>query len=396
MKKIVLATTALVSVAYAGSALAQESMVMAPQGASAEIGGFYEFGYQSYDDDDQEQDNGSDSGSYSDTELFVSFSRVTDNGLTFGMDVQLESGTIANNGSPSDNNADEASLYIQGDFGRIVLGENDRASDDFQTWAPTHDGTYGQDDGRQYPQFVPDGAFDIEETDDENEFVPATKSYVQAFAGNPSYGDNYKIAYFTPDFSGFRFGVSWEDSQSGTSGDGSYLTSNYSVTDDGDFIPPSEVISNEEADISLGASYSADLNGMDLTINIAASDNGEDDAAERSSIAYGVAVDWHDLSLTVSHAKFEEGEDTGAETTGFGIGYQINDQLSVGGYFANADHDVLNQSADIVSLSAGYTIASGLSATLAWNQFDLSGRNFSGDRVENEGQEAVFQVEVAF
>ena len=64
---------------------------------------------------------------------------------------------------------------------------------------------------------------------------------------------------------------------------------------------------------------------------------------------------------------------TGAETTGFGIGYQINDQLSVGGYFANADHDVANQSADIVSLSAGYTIATGLSATLAWNQFDLSG-----------------------
>ena len=53
MKKIVLATTALVSVAYAGSALAQESMVMFPQGADASIGGFYEFGYQSYTDDDE-------------------------------------------------------------------------------------------------------------------------------------------------------------------------------------------------------------------------------------------------------------------------------------------------------------------------------------------------------
>ena len=73
-----------------------------------------------------------------------------------------------------------------------------------------------------------------------------------------------KIAYFTPDFSGFSFGVSWEDS--GGSG--------------------------EDADISVGASYSTDFGDMDLTLNVAAENNGEDEAAEKSSIAYGVEVDW--------------------------------------------------------------------------------------------------------
>ena len=161
MKKIVLATTALVSVAYAGSALAQESMVMFPQGAEASIGGFYQFGYGSYQDDEEEADDlGADSGSHTDTELFIFFSRTTDNGLTFGMDVQLEAGTAAGNSDFTSSkvvdgddgvtgevaipgSSDEASLYIQGDFGRIVLGDNDRASDDFQTYAPTHAGTYG-------------------------------------------------------------------------------------------------------------------------------------------------------------------------------------------------------------------------------------------------------------
>ena len=384
MKKIVLATTALVSVAYAGSALAQESMVMAPQGASAEIGGFYQFGYQSYEDDTVAEANGADSGSYGDSEIFISFSRVTDNGLTFGMDVQLETSTTAG-GAPG--NSDESSLYIQGDFGRLELGESNRASDSFQTWAPTHDGTYGQDDGQTYPKFKGEDAL---------------RPYVKPFAGNPSYNDNSKIAYFTPDFSGFRFGVSWEDSQSATrTGDddtvyGSHLTSPATLGVDDDH-PSVGVISNEEADISLGASYSADLGDMNITLNIAADDNSEDGEYERSSIAYGVAVDWHDLSLTLARASFEEGERTGAETTGFGVGYQINDQLSVGGYFANADHDILKQSADIVSLSAEYTIATGLTATLAWNQFDLSSTAGGGTTpIENEGQEAILEVEVSF
>ena len=137
---------------------------------------------------------------------------------------------------------------------------------------------------------------------------------------------------------------------------------------------------------------------MDLTLNVSAIDNGEDDAAERSSIAYGVAVGWQDLSLTLAHARFEADGTTGARTTGFGIGYQINDKLSVGGYYADADNDrdTVNQEAAIVSLSAGYAIATGLTATLAWNQFDLEGVNAGGDPLENDGQEAVFQVEVAF
>ena len=373
MKKIVLATTALVSVAYAGSALAQESMVMVPQGTDASIGGFYEFNYRSYTDDSNDDDNGGDSGSYGDGEILISFERTTDNGLTFGMDVQLESGTtiggeesidvdddgVADLELPSrGGNSDEASLFIQGDFGRVILGESDRASESFQTWAPTHAGTYGQDDGPTSPQF-------------KRENRDTLSSEVKPFAGNVAYDDSSKIAYFTPDFSGFSFGVSWEDSDSGNSG--------------------------EEADISVGASYSADLSGMDLTLNIAADDNGEDGDDERSSISYGVEVYWHDLSLTLSHAKFEVGEETDAETTGFGIGYQINDQLDVGGYYANADNDRdgVDQSADIVSLSAEYAIAPGLTTTLAWNQFDLTS-TAGTTPVTNEGQEAIFEIEVAF
>jgi outer membrane protein OmpU len=320
MKKIVLATTALVSVALAGPVLAQESMVMGPQGADASIGGYYEFRQTDYSE--------GDSASSGDTEIFISFSRVSESGLEFGVDWQLEAGTT------TDNNTDEASMYVAGEFGRVVFGENDHAHDSFQTWAPTHAGSIGQDDATNF--------YDGSKAND-----------FGGFAGNALYSDTSKIAYFSPNLGGFNFGFSWQDQ-------------------------------GDDAEISVGGAYSQALtDNIDLTIRAASYDNGADGAAEINSLSYGATLALGDLTLTAANVDAENGS-LAMEVenlTGVGIGYAISDELSVGAYFSEQGDSEWN------SFSAEYIIAQGLSATVARNGQETN---------STDASEVIFEIGVSF
>lgn len=318
MKKIVLATTALVSVALTGPVLAQESMVMAPQGADASIGGFYEFRQTDY----SENDALATDGSTSDTEIFISFSRVSESGLEFGVDWQIEAGTTANN------NTDEASLYIAGEFGRVVFGENDPAHDSFQTWAPTHAGSIGQDDASNFG----------------------------GWAGNATYDDTAKVAYFSPNLGGFNFGVSWQDN-------------------------------GDDAEVSLGGAYTHQVSDtIDLTLAAGSYDNGDSGSNEKSSLSYGVTLGLGDLTLTAANAESETGGVEADNLAGAGIGYTLTDDLSVGAYFAEQGNSEWN------SFSAEYVIAQGLTASIARNGWE-GDANAAGS---TDASEVVFELGVSF
>lgn len=317
MKKIILATTALVSVGFAGSALAQESMVMGPMGAEAHLGGFYEYRYTDYSD--------GLATSSADAEIFLSFSTVSDSGLEIGVDYQLE----ANTGSTT--NVDEASLYVAGEFGRVVFGENDHASDSFQTWAPTHAGSIGQDDGTN-DDFYNDG------------------QEMGGWAGNAQYSDDAKIAYFSPSFSGFAFGVSWQEA---------------SAADD-------------DGAVTGGITYSTEIaDSFDLTLNAASFNNGKDGSDEDSSTSLGADLGIGDFAVTLATVDYN----AASSRTGLGLGYTISDDLSVGAYFAEQGDKEWN------SFSAQYVIASGLTATLARNGVEDNG---------TDADELVFEIGVSF
>lgn len=316
MKKLILATTALVSVS--GAAMAQESMVMGPMGAEAHLGGYYEYRYTDYSE--------SQSASSADAEIFISFSTVTENGLEYGVDFQLEAntGTASLDGSDIDDtaNADEASLYIAGEFGRVVFGENDHASDSFQTWAPTHAGSIGQDDASNFG----------------------------GWAGNAQYSDNAKIAYFSPSFNGFNFGVSWQEAAD----------------------------ADDDPLVTGGLSYAVDLaDGMDLTLNAASYTNGESGADEDSSVSYGASFGLGDFSVTAANVDYNED----GSLFGVGLGYAISSDLSVGAYFSEQDDTEWN------SFSAQYVIASGLTATLARNGMEDN---------STDANELVFEIGASF
>ncbi|MCG8624105.1 MAG: porin [Proteobacteria bacterium] len=398
MKKTLLATTALISVAYAGSTLAQESMVMAPQGTDASLGGFYEFGYNSFS---QSAEIGPDnrtldeSRTYGDSELFLSFSRTSDAGLEYGMDVQMEivngGESVPNSGGQGD--VDEASMYIAGPFGRFVIGNNDPASDSFLTWLGTA-GSYGQDDVQNgLPDYIfrANGNRVVAESDGTN-YLNARAVRVKPFAVNPSYDDGSKIAYFSPDLDGFRFGASWEDT------------------------------GDEDDDISYGGELTRGVGDWgDLTVRFAYRDDSDrvvetGQVETDESVSYGAELTlWDDIDITLGYAKIDnfrlgapdptDDFDHRIRTTAGGVGYQVNDRLYVS-YFS-AESEAKNhlgeggdQEGEFSSISASYEFAPGLSFALSFNTFEITetvrtGAN-AGDKYSNEGDEVVSELEVSF
>ena len=146
MKKILYATTAIAAVSAISAANAQESAMMSAAGNDLSIGGYYEFGYASRSDDRAGDDNGADSFTYGDSELYIDFETTSDAGLTYGvqLDFEVVSGNRHVESGPA-KNAEESSIYVSGNFGTIHLGHDDYASTSYNIWAPTHEGSLGQD-----------------------------------------------------------------------------------------------------------------------------------------------------------------------------------------------------------------------------------------------------------
>ena len=383
MKKIILATTALVSVAFAGNALAQESQMMSAMGNDINIGGYYEFSYQDYSDDGDSARGGDGNDFSGDSELFIDFASVSDAGLEYGVGLELEIVNGHSDATGEDNNIDEASIYIAGDFGRVVLGHNDHGGDSFQTWIGT-DRTYGQDDAPG-PKFV-----NVGDEGTQGNFGASVRPHTV----NAPYGDGAKITYLSPSFSGFQFGVSMED---------------YGGNDDA---------------TSVGAKYGFNLYGVDVTLK-AAGYSGVDHP-DNSSTSYGATFEYADFTFTAAAAEFEINDfvaDSQAlladgtpntsgtpvevraepEVLGFGLGYDINEDLFVSAYYATSEDDVTNQELSTTSVGATYTIAPGLTATAALNSYEVEQKVRSASTgvlattaAKNEGEQLVLQVEFAF
>jgi len=172
MKKILLGTSALVGVAMlAGPAAAQ---------IDVRVGGQVNFTHQ-FGDETQPNDATDVNDAETDAEIRVRASAKTDNGLTYGADIQIETG-LGGADNRSNAGTDEAHMFIGGSFGRVQLGDTDGAAD-LAFFVPTVG--LSQMDGAQNLRF---DYTDYEAQDS---------------------GDDTKITYFTPEFSGFRAGISY-------------------------------------------------------------------------------------------------------------------------------------------------------------------------------------------
>ncbi|MCF8466326.1 MAG: porin [Sneathiella sp.] len=174
MKKAILGTTALVAVGVlaAGTASASDKIKLG-------VGGYMQstYFYQSSDEPagtaDRIPDRVTQEG-----EIFFYGQTTLDNGLKFGVNVQLEAYTATDQ-------VDETYIYVDGSFGRVLLGSEDSAGYLMHYTSPSPVPMYSADSANIYP------------TGQGNTTRPNM------------FADRDKITYFTPRFAGFQLGASY-------------------------------------------------------------------------------------------------------------------------------------------------------------------------------------------
>jgi len=178
MRKVLLATTALVAVTGVAS-------------ADVSISAYHEMHYSEISDDQTT----SVDGAFADSQdIYFSFSESADNGLSFGLDVTLG----VDGGDDASGYTDEAKSYISGDFGTIVMGSEDAA--DFLM-------RVGHNNGMANTASAGDAwvAFDYKNGD-------AVSAPTGVQAGKD---DGLKVIYKSPSLAGFSFAASWDDGGTG-------------------------------------------------------------------------------------------------------------------------------------------------------------------------------------
>ncbi|MEH6497061.1 MAG: porin, partial [Pseudomonas marincola] len=184
MKKVILGTTALVaaSALTAGSASAAEKIKL-------NVGGYMQtsFVVADYDTDtDQLPTDVRHEG-----EVHFTGKTTLDNGLEFGVNIQLEARATGDQ-------VDETFVWVEGAFGRVNIGSEDSASYLMHYSSPSP---------------VPAWGLSSPNANASGFSTPSTLTN--------ELGDSDKITYFTPRMGGFQLGASYTpdgDEETGTSG----------------------------------------------------------------------------------------------------------------------------------------------------------------------------------
>jgi len=247
----------------------------------------------------------------SDSEIAFKFSNKTDNGLTVGYVVELQ--------SDGGNTAiDESSFSIAGGFGKVVLGENDGVGENFGI-----------------------AAEDIVSEEERDSVVSATISTgTDIIQGN---GNAIKVAYFLPAMGGFTAGISHADS------------GNTSGTDT----------------TSYGAHYTMDAGGNTITIG-GATTTTEAASTDTDSQNLGVKIVSGNLKVTVSQGTFEAvDEDRSAQ--GIAAAYKLANGVILSAFTLKSEDDSdVGEEYSASGVEAIYTIAAGLTAVVGVTDYEYT------------------------
>ncbi|RCK19688.1 porin [Thalassospira lucentensis] len=354
MKKILVASSALVAVAFAGQASASEKI-------SLSVGGYMEQ-WMGFADQDNYAAGGRPNAFQSDTEVHFSGSTTLDNGIEVGAKIELE-GEGGNSGTM----VDEQYLYVNGGFGQVKLGAEDGPQTDMLTIAPST-GPVNAQDG------------------DLGNWVDIDGNVKANIYG---YSDAKKVTYYTPVLGGFRAGLSYtdddtsENNDTANGGDSRYAAG---VEYIGDFDAVSIKVSGmAEGDSDDGRNYHVGANVGFGAFSVGGSYGAANDeynagvgATNRATDGYdfgvGYSMDAAEVTLTYFH-----GEDEGGATI-----------TNAAGTVTSRGESTL----DHVHLGLAYTLGAGVSwkSSVFWfeNERDLAGV------ADNEGYGAVTGLALSF
>ncbi len=371
MKKALLATSALAG----ASLLATSAVAGTPtvgDNLEVSISGTVRFSV-AYGNADIDTNQRGYSFTTDESEVAFNAKATTDSGIDYGLSIEIQT-------QPNDvNNADEAWVFLAGDFGRVELGDQDGAAD--RLFVAGEDVMVGR------------GGFDGPTARHFN-FGAATRT---GPAINIT-GDAPKAIYFTPRVAGFQAGVSWTPD---TGAIGATTTTDLAGS------------TNFENVVSFGANYQQSFNDVTITLaGVAEFGDAEDNAAtsatrqEDAEIwGIGAKVDFAGFSVGGGFVDFNEtGVSNANATAGADAGSWWNIAgsyktgpwaVSVGAFFGQNDNTAGNgdNEVDIYSLAFTYNFAPGLDIKGDYNFIEVDN---AGTATDNEGQTAVLSVQASF
>lgn len=367
MKKILLGTTAIVAA----------GMIAAPSADAAEklkvsVGGYMEqwFGYTTADDKSSADYQGF--ANVSDAEIHFKGMTTLDNGISVGINVQLEANSNAGD------QIDESYLIVTGNFGEINLGSENSA---------LYKMNYGPSD---YGIGINSG--------DQTAWVPNSVGASGGFFRSPfgstnvepnRTNDSEKLTYYTPRIEGFQLGVSYIP-ESGQDDNGT--VDRTSEVSDGYAIAANFKRDFDGFDLGLSAGYGAFTDGV----------AGNDDPAAWS---FGGNVGFGGFSVGGAYAG-SEGTTSGDEETGYQLGaayatgpwgvslnyfHGESDAINTGGVITNdGEHDSF-------TLNGKYALGPGVTAAATLGYTEITTKNTaSAANNETDGTYFVVGMKVSF
>ena len=275
------------------------------------------------------------------SEVVFKFSEKTAEGLSFGYVAELTTG------GKGVGTMDESSLYIEGGFGKVVLGENDGVGENF---------------GIAATDLIAEESLDKVAS----ARISTNSDIVQGNA------DTVKIAYFLPTNvggSGFKAGISQADAGAT---DGSDTTSG-------------------------GFSYAMPDTG--ITFGGATTTTASSTAKDTTSNNLGVKFVSGDIKLTVSQGTFENADED-RKATGAAISYKLANGITLGAFMVDSDDTMdAGETYSASGVEAQYTIAAGLTAVVNVNNYDYKvGTNPDTDMstVSDNGSSTSLTIKAAF
>jgi predicted porin len=360
MKKVLMGTTALVAMgawAVSPAAAAEEKMKIS-------VGGYYEsvvsFVDQSFDDPaiDTHPDNVRQEG-----EIHFKGEIMLDNGLTIGLNVQLEAVTQGDQ-------IDESYVYFSGDFGRVLVGAENSAAYLMGYTAPS----VGL--GVNSPNFFlfsPQSA-------------APTNNYVTGIS------DANKLTYFSPRFSGFQLGLSYTPNADAPGGD----RQTFGLNTDND--------EDDQANFfSVGLNFVNSFNGVDVAVSgtwergqVEADVDGTSDDSQEWQI--GANFGFSGFTIGGSYGVNNNGLAGSNDTTAYdlGVSYETGPWgVSIAWFhgereFAGGGQD---DEQDLMELGASYALGPGITVVGAIQRFDEDSATVNS---RSDGWGAALQTKLSF
>ena len=352
MRKLLLSTTALIAAGAINVASADVS-----------ITGDYTFSYQDYSTG-LTVDNLSGDRMRNTGHIKFSFSNKTDSGLDIGMKTVLHFDGYSN-ADTDQNIMDEHALYIKGGFGTLQLGSDDGIGDQLT---------------RSASDLIGKDALNSGET---NSFhTGTTANYSGNIGGNlrddnadlpgDDIDDEANITYTLPQMGGLTAGVSFRDGGTGVdqNDDKTEMAAKYEFT---------------SGDVTGSLHYGTltfDKSGTTTTVDSDASSMGVDVSMGPIRAVFASAQ----IDTTTANVE--------TEIQDFGIQYKATDTLTLAAVQTEVKENTGGETLDVTSVSATYTIASGLTAYVTYHDYDYD--NGLSGATDDDGSATMFSIKATF